>query len=87
MEIEFENGKKVNVEGMDSLIFQMLEKKYDSAIIKIDGVHPAYWSMTEEEIKAERERVANNKKNHPAFWRITKEEENQNNKTNGTTQY
>lgn len=57
IEIEFANGIKISILGMDSEIFGALQEKYKSAIIKIDGQPSAFWGMTENEIEKELQRV------------------------------
>jgi hypothetical protein len=47
-DIEFANGKKVYTENIDSEIFNSLEEKYSSAIVKIDGIHPSEFGLKKE---------------------------------------
>ena len=62
IEIEFADGKKMKVAGMDSEIFGALQEKYKSAIIKIDGQLSAFWGMTDIEIEKELKRIGVNKR-------------------------
>jgi hypothetical protein len=57
IEIEFANGKKMQVAGMDGEIFGALQEKHKSAIVKIDGHPSAFWGMTEGEIEKELTRI------------------------------
>lgn len=61
-EIIFSNNEVIRVAEMNGTIFGLLQELHKSCIVKIDGVSPAFWGMTKEEIQAELKRIKQVKK-------------------------